>query len=313
LPVAPGRYRVIIGRGPYYSRLDRVIELPPHSGASVVARLKPIVDTTNNVAVDFDHRGVVMKTNDLALANQVEGLTHSVSPRGLGPNVAVALVDNSRPVPAAEETKRWLNQLIAGKPLAAIALSRRRNLLPLTSGYPRTHLHLSPPSPDKELSDAKVQTAVKDGATIASNGPLLTVVMNERYFPGSVVPLSEASSTPTAKKKRKRKTRRRRPTSGTIRLALNVSAPPWMPLDTLEIFLNGKLWGKPLSLAENAETVRIEKEVRIPIHRDSFVVVVVKGKRNGHTWGYSAVAPYAASSPIWIDTDGNGIYDPPLQ
>ncbi len=52
LQLAPGHYRVVIGRGPEWSRHEQVIDLAP-GGATVDAVLERVVDTTGYVASDF--------------------------------------------------------------------------------------------------------------------------------------------------------------------------------------------------------------------------------------------------------------------
>lgn len=316
LPVAPGRYRVIIGRGPYFSRLDKIVDLPPHSGKSVVARLKAVVAPKNGNAVDFDHRAIVMKPGEIDLLNRIEGLDQSIGRHVIDVD---ALIDNAGddagPMAALRTTERWLHGLAAGKVIAAVARSSRRNLLPLTTGYPRTHVLISPPAPRKKkretdtggkerrqpLGEAEVRAAVKEGRTVASNGPLLSATINGRHQPGDVVSLPRSAVG----------RRRKRSQPIRIELAIAVSAPAWMPLGNAVIYVNGKPWGAPLPLADSSENVRLDTKVSIPITRDSFVVVVVSGDgKQPRPWGYTAAAPYAATSPIWIDKDGNGIYDP---
>jgi hypothetical protein len=52
IPLAPGRYRVVIGRGPEWSRFEQTLDVPA-SGARVAARLGRVLDTAGYVACDF--------------------------------------------------------------------------------------------------------------------------------------------------------------------------------------------------------------------------------------------------------------------
>jgi hypothetical protein len=52
LKLAPGHYRVVVGRGPEWSRFEQVIDLPP-TGMAIDATLTRVLDTSGYVACDF--------------------------------------------------------------------------------------------------------------------------------------------------------------------------------------------------------------------------------------------------------------------
>jgi hypothetical protein len=89
-------------------------------------------------------------------------------------------------------------------------------------------------------------------------------------------------------------------------LQVVVQAAPWLPVDTLTVYLNGV---KHTELAiEAGDTASL----RLDVNADAFVVVEVSGKADQR---YSAVLPgfqpLAFTNPIWIDADADGQWQPP--
>ncbi|HUS66812.1 MAG TPA: hypothetical protein VMZ28_19880 [Kofleriaceae bacterium] len=80
LALAPGHYRVVISRGPEWSRFEKEIDLPA-SGATVEATLKRVVDTTGYVACDFHQHSHISPDSPVSpevrvLANLAEGVEY---------------------------------------------------------------------------------------------------------------------------------------------------------------------------------------------------------------------------------------------
>ena len=79
LPLPPGRYRVIVTRGPEHSLVQQDLELGPYSGASLIARPRKVVDTSGFVALDPGEKtrmsaGSAVPLAVRLLAASVEGL-----------------------------------------------------------------------------------------------------------------------------------------------------------------------------------------------------------------------------------------------
>jgi hypothetical protein len=84
LPLPPGRYRVIVSRGPEFSLHSQVVELRPHVGASINVRLKREVSTVGYLGLDIGQHslhssGCGVSPKDRVLSNMVEGLDGMVS------------------------------------------------------------------------------------------------------------------------------------------------------------------------------------------------------------------------------------------
>lgn len=91
-------------------------------------------------------------------------------------------------------------------------------------------------------------------------------------------------------------------------LRVSVRVAPWVPVDTLRIYLNGALHSEHTIDGSSLETLEFEFE----FERDSYLVVEVEGPPTGD---YAAVlasfTPLAFSNPIYIDADEDGQWSPP--
>lgn len=84
LPLPPGRYRVVVSKGPEFSLHDEAVTLQPNGGASLVARLRRVVQTPGHLGVDLGQLtaaspGCAVQPQDRILSNLVEGVDAFVS------------------------------------------------------------------------------------------------------------------------------------------------------------------------------------------------------------------------------------------
>lgn len=80
----PGRYRVVVSRGPEYSTHDEVIEVRAGNTTSVAAKLTRVVDTTGFVTADFHQHLINSFDSNISIPLRVrtllaEGLEHAVA------------------------------------------------------------------------------------------------------------------------------------------------------------------------------------------------------------------------------------------
>jgi hypothetical protein len=100
--------------------------------------------------------------------------------------------------------------------------------------------------------------------------------------------------------------------AGALKAWVQVQAPTWMTLKDLRVFRNGEVaielpeaeWGT----ADGA--VRFEDTIDLPAPgADSWFVLEVRG--GAGMWPYDGDTPYALTNPIYVDVDGNTVFDAP--
>ncbi|MCA9773612.1 MAG: PHP domain-containing protein, partial [Myxococcales bacterium] len=152
-------------------------------------------------------------------------------------------------------------------------------------GFPVNYLRVGRDDPLGIHADDVVE-AILTHRVIQTNGPFVELEINDRPVGSTIVD-----------------------TDGAARAHVRIQAPPWMDVNTLSVFVNGAL-ERTIAVAGSQEVVRYDGSFDIPLSRDSWVVVEVKGAgtfapRNGG-------APKALTNPIWVDTDGLGFTPPGL-
>lgn len=111
----------------------------------------------------------------------------------------------------------WFSFLDRGSNIWAVGSSDNHHLQSGPLGYPRTCLHFAVPEP-LTLTPSSIRDALASGAAIVSGGIFLHVQGPSGELPGQTV--SSAGSTVT--------------------LTVRVDAPSWVPVDTLEVIVDGK-------------------------------------------------------------------------
>lgn len=182
----------------------------------------------------------------------------------------------------------------------ALGLSSARFSLDTPVGLARTYLKLASGATLDEASLAPVLAALRNGAAVASTGPLLDVTVNG-VAPGGLV------AGPAA----------------TASLAISLYAPDWVPVDEVRVVVNGVAQVIPMSaFTASATDFRLRTatiSVALPAGKDAWLVVEA-GVPLGTTGAYRAgtpwnkimkgIYPIAVTNPIFVDVDGGG-YTPP--
>ena len=149
---------------------------------------------------------------------------------------------------------------------------------------------------------ASVLTALKNGAAVASTGPLLDVSVNG-IGPGGKVTGTNPS----------------------VSLTINLYAPDWMPVDEVRVVVNGAVVTTvlsssfpPLSVSDTRLRT-ISLTVPMPTGKDGWLVVEAGVSRTqtgpymvGTPWNkiMKGIYPVAITNPIFVDVNGGG-YTPP--
>ena len=163
-------------------------------------------------------------------------------------------------------------------------------------GYPRNYVRLSADSPAK-LSPSEFTLALKNQQVVVSGGAFISASIDGKG-PGETVKAS----------------------TGKVTLELVVQAPTWVHLDRLRVIAGGKPGGNLLqSFTLDSSTVvpgnpamRFAGKLQLQLPgKDTWVVVLATGTKK-LTPVVQGKQPFGVTNPIFIDVDGNGVYDAPL-
>ena len=182
----------------------------------------------------------------------------------------------------------WFTLLNQGKNIFITGGSGTRGLPAPEPGVARTYVHCPGdgdyPSP-QELRDAICNLRDSPNAFV-TNGPFLRVTVNDKPI-GSLQTVD-----------------------GTATLHVRVLAPNWVGVERVKVYCNGELW-REIEVTEQSNVVRLNQELEIEPESDCWLVVVAEGDEGMRPVypgrGRAAVIPFAATNPLWLDIDGDGV------
>lgn len=170
-----------------------------------------------------------------------------------------------------------------GKKVAATGNSDSHKLVLEEPGYPRTFVLLDPKTATTEPLEQRVISAVKQRHTVVSSGAFIDARLDGQ-LPGDVV-------TPRGK---------------TMKLHVRVLAPAWVPVETVEIWLDGGVT-RSLPVTATGAGVRFEADVTLPVDRDRTVTVWVEAKRPlPRVLHETDARAIAFTTPFYVDADHDG-------
>ncbi len=180
--------------------------------------------------------------------------------------------------------EEWFHLLASGHRYTAVGSSDSHRLVHHWAGYPRTYVAV-PMESSAPLVQA-VAASIRAGRAMVTNGPFLDVTV-DGASPGATV------SAP----------------SGVVKLAVNVHAPPWIAVDTLELVTSGQRSALVGEVGEGSLRLAYRGEVRLA--RDGWIVVVARGKGTlDAVLPGSGATPLAFTNPIFVDVDDAGSAPP---
>ncbi len=315
----PGKYRLVVSRGPTHTAFDEVLELKAGTETARTVVLNRVVDTSDLLGVDPLCQ--VLETEGIALAREAEDIDRLVSPEALG--VAVARFPrrvNGRfsgtqlcpftGIAERPEILQGLAAFVVGEgddagawwaPLGAPAalrldwfhlLSRGHRIGLLAGsgsspipGMPRVYVP-KPPEHVPFATDQHLLPAARSGAAIVSWG-ILVELWGEGMRPGPLV----------------------QSRFGGIELRVKVQAAPWVETHELTVFSGGK----PVvhtDLRPAQGILRLDKTYRMRSSRDTYYVVAASAKESLAAYKPLNVRPLGIAGPVWVDADGDGRYTP---
>jgi hypothetical protein len=196
-------------------------------------------------------------------------------------------------------------------------------------GYPRTYFLSSTDAP-LGLTEDEVVASLKAGQAFSTYGPFVWAQLKDKTFGQT------ASASP----------------GEPLEMLLDVRTASWFGVDRVEIYMNGRLARLYQPDVPVTETHDLKGKAPLTTpDRDSWIVIVAMGLKDQNlmspvsvdvpfgevqlsrlaadafgqlpilkdffvppptTPDWSPIIPYAITNAIYIDTDGNGKYDPPL-
>ncbi len=195
----------------------------------------------------------------------------------------------------------WLQMLNQGDRIYAVANSDA-HVTAHNNGSIFTYVHVPGSDAPARLDPLIVAREMKMGHMVLSNGPYLSVQVNDS-LPGDTVSAKE----------------------GLVRLRISVECAPAIDIDRVQVLINGKP-DRALNWTREGESKGFETaSVRrftydgsvplaqggtrhVPLAQDAHLIVVVTGAKKGlgALFGKSDIPPTAISNPVFVDSDGNG-------
>ena len=177
----------------------------------------------------------------------------------------------------------WFSLMLQGERIVGTANSDSHRLgVPV--GLPRNYVAV-PDDRIEAFSEAALMSSLSAGAVWGTTGPLLRGVRLDQTPLGGLLSL-RAGSTAT--------------------LHVSVDAAPWVPISEWRAYVNGELVHRaPIKAGES-------KDLPLVFTRDSFVTLEVEGPAEGlYADALPKFTPLAFTNPIFVDVDGNGVFDAP--
>jgi hypothetical protein len=109
--------------------------------------------------------------------------------------------------------------------------------------------------------------------------------------------------------------------TGEIKMDIEVKSAPWVAVNKVRLIINGE---RDIIFPVNTAKSKIhkfKKSLSIHLEKDSYIVVEAVGneslfpvlqRTSGSGEIKESIIPYALTNPVFIDINGNGIFDPPI-
>jgi hypothetical protein len=214
---------------------------------------------------------------------------------------ALRVLDAQHPEHFNQLLDDWLALLRSGRRVTATGASASRSIHGNPPGYPRTYVAV-PPAAAAGQTAQQLLAALRAGRAVVSTGPFVELRVGDKG-PGEIAALP----------RERRRRRRRRPRR--VKVSVVVHASPTISVDTLALYVGGGLHNEPEKIAFGQVGEPFTKTYTLEVTGDTFVVALVRGSEGlaplvkGRA--AEALPAVALTNPVWIDTDGNGHYDPP--
>jgi hypothetical protein len=192
----------------------------------------------------------------------------------------------------------WLNLMNRGHFYPIVASSDSHTIDGGQPGYSRTYVIYDGKKGD-DLDVGSLIRGMKKGHSFATNGPIVDLKINGTYIPGDLF------------------TDR----TGKVDIRIKVESAPWISVEEVRLIINGERRIVFPVDRQNDNVVKFSENLSLPVEKDCYIAAEVLGgkslfpvhqARARHGLRENATLPYAITNPVFIDTDGNSKFDPPL-
>lgn len=182
----------------------------------------------------------------------------------------------------------WMQLLNAGRRFTAVGNSDTHRLFYQWAGYPRTYVRVQHDQPDA-TSAQEIAESLRAGHAIVSNGVFVNARVNGSAGPGDTTTTQ----------------------GGAVALEVVVRAAEWVDVKRADLYVNGEVT-QTARARSNGAGLRLSWHTSVPLVKDSWLVVVVRGERTiERILPKVFVAPFGFTNPIFVDVDGDNVFTPP--
>jgi hypothetical protein len=225
----------------------------------------------------------------------------------------------------------WFSLLNAGVIYTAIGTSEAHLVAGTEPGYGRTLIGVGdapPATPDAAAAAIEALRLTRNA--VVTNGPFVELRVGGAA-PGALVkpgpppapaktapappaaPAAKGAKKPPPPPAKPRPAKLPKGAKG-VEVTVTVSAAPWIDVKTVTLMERG-VAVKEWTVAPRPDPVRLRETLVVPVTRDTWFAIVVRGDRPldpvvGPAPGGAPVHPFAVTNPVFVDKDGNGRYDP---
>jgi hypothetical protein len=182
----------------------------------------------------------------------------------------------------------WFSLLNHEHVVTATGNSDTHHLTFNIGGYPRNYVKVRDDRP-AAVDGKQVATALKFHHAFFTTGPFVTLEVNGGTI-GDLVPAR----------------------GGKARAEITVQAAPWVSVERVTLYLNGREAKRWDVASGNTAVVRFKEAYDLTTPSDGYVVVRVDGEKSlapvvGDRKTFTAY-PFALTNPVFLDVDGDGKY-----
>jgi hypothetical protein len=154
-------------------------------------------------------------------------------------------------------------------------------------GYPRTYVRTTDDRPEL-AKPLEVGRAVQRGQVTVANGIFLVLSVNGTAGPGDTV------------------------SGRRVTLEIEGRAPPWVDVNSAELWVNGALVETAPKRAFSSGMRRLSWRTELDLEQDAWLLVVARGERPMNSvFVGRRVLPFGFTNPVFVDADENGVFEAP--